>query len=39
MGPATDAWVKEMDGRRARLFGSQLEGPSAPGPCGARAPK
>jgi hypothetical protein len=27
MGPATDAWVKEMDGRGARLFGSQLEGP------------
>jgi hypothetical protein len=27
MGPATDAWVNEMDGRRARLFGSQLEGP------------
>jgi hypothetical protein len=27
MGPATDAWVEEMDGRRARLFGSQLEGP------------
>jgi hypothetical protein len=27
MGPATDAWVEEMDGRGARLFGSQLEGP------------
>ena len=27
IGPATDAWVKEMDGRGARLFGSQLEGP------------
>ncbi len=26
MGPATDAWVKEMDGNGARLFGSQLEG-------------
>jgi hypothetical protein len=26
MGPATDAWVKEMDGRGVRLFGSQLEG-------------
>jgi hypothetical protein len=27
MGPATDAWVTEMDGKGARLFGSQLEGP------------
>jgi len=27
MGPATDAWVKEMDGRGVRLFGSQIEGP------------
>jgi len=27
IGPATDAWVKEMDARGARLFGSQLEGP------------
>jgi hypothetical protein len=27
MGPATDAWVTEMDARGARLFGSQLEGP------------
>ena len=27
IGPATDAWVKEMDRRGARLFGSQLEGP------------
>ncbi|MGD0811082.1 MAG: YciI family protein [Acidimicrobiales bacterium] len=27
MGPATGAWVKEMDTRGARLFGSQLDGP------------
>jgi hypothetical protein len=27
MGPATDAWVNEMDARGARVFGSQLEGP------------
>jgi hypothetical protein len=27
MGPTTDTWVKEMDGRGLRLFGSQLEGP------------
>jgi hypothetical protein len=26
MGPATDAWVKENDGKGLRLFGSQLEG-------------
>jgi hypothetical protein len=26
MGPATDGWVEEMDGRGVRLFGSQLEG-------------
>jgi hypothetical protein len=26
MGPATDAWVTEMDSRGVRLFGSQLEG-------------
>lgn len=26
IGPATDAWVEEMDGRGVRLFGSQLEG-------------
>jgi len=26
MGPATDAWVKEMDGAGVRLFGSRLEG-------------
>jgi hypothetical protein len=26
MGPATDAWVNEMDGNGVRLFGSQLEG-------------
>ncbi len=25
IGPATDAWVKEMDGSGVRLFGSQLE--------------
>jgi hypothetical protein len=27
MGPTTDTWVKEMDGKGLRLFGSQLEGP------------
>lgn len=27
MGPTTDKWVKEMDGRGSRLFGSQLDGP------------
>lgn len=26
MGPATDAWVNEMEGRGVRLFGSRLEG-------------
>jgi hypothetical protein len=26
IGPATDGWVKEMDGRGVRLFGSRLEG-------------
>ncbi len=26
IGPATDAWVKETDGKGVRLFGSQLEG-------------
>jgi hypothetical protein len=25
IGPATDGWVEEMDGRGVRLFGSQLE--------------
>ena len=25
IGPATDSWVAEMDGRGVRLFGSELE--------------